>query len=190
MGGINLGKVPWDIECSLQEISLIWISGVCFLQLEASALLRQCYEKQLKGDLESEAESASPRTQTSWSSCLRLNCHQYPLSSCFLSNRTLNFKLARGYPEKNTNFHLYCTKLWQRRCEQLLERVLNGNVLVSKQKSYYFFQTLNKLEQIIRSLCNNWKSREIKNQGSYQGFYQLKVTHWLDLRFAGDMPKL
>lgn len=101
IGGIKLGKVPLDIEHSLQEISLIQMSGVYFLQLEASALLIQCYEKQLKGDLQSEDESASPSTQTSWSSYLRLNCHQYPLLSCFLSNRILNFKLAHGYPEKN-----------------------------------------------------------------------------------------
>lgn len=31
IGGIKLGKVPLDIELSLQEISLQWMSGVYFL---------------------------------------------------------------------------------------------------------------------------------------------------------------
>lgn len=31
IGGIKLGKVPLDIEHSLQEISLIWMSGVYLL---------------------------------------------------------------------------------------------------------------------------------------------------------------
>ena len=164
------------------------MSGVYFLQLEASALLIQCYEKQLKGDLQSEEDSASPHTQKSGSSYFRQSCHQYPLSSCFLIIESLILSWHMAILKRTVILIFHRTKFWQKRCEQLLESVLNGNILVSKQKPFCFFQTLN--IQIIRSLPNNWKSRESRNQGNYQGFSQLELTHWLVLKFAGDMPKL